>query len=75
MQGREVDVVVLSCVRTGRGSLGFVSDYRRANVALSRAREARVPLLRYTLSRATLRLERGLACGLVWCGALSGGVH
>ena len=40
MQGREVDIVILTCVRSGRGSLGFLSDWRRINVALSRAREA-----------------------------------
>eukprot|EP00927_Polykrikos_kofoidii_P026979 TRINITY_DN23904_c0_g1_i1.p1 TRINITY_DN23904_c0_g1~~TRINITY_DN23904_c0_g1_i1.p1 ORF type:complete len:1202 (-),score=289.10 TRINITY_DN23904_c0_g1_i1:89-3694(-) len=46
MQGREVDVVILSCVRTGldRRSLGFLSDWRRANVAISRARECLVVL-------------------------------
>lgn len=40
MQGREVDIVILSCVRTGQGGLGFLSDWRRVNVALSRARES-----------------------------------
>jgi hypothetical protein len=38
VQGREVDVVVLSCVRSER-SLGFLADWRRVNVGLSRARE------------------------------------
>lgn len=38
MQGREADVIVLSCVRTGT-SIGFLSDAQRLNVALSRARE------------------------------------
>lgn len=38
MQGREIDIVVLSCVRTG--GLGFLSNWRRINVALSRARES-----------------------------------
>ena len=37
-QGREVDVALLSCVRSGRGGLGFVADVRRLNVALTRAR-------------------------------------
>ena len=37
-QGREMDVSVLSCVRSGRGGLGFVADVRRLNVALTRAR-------------------------------------
>ncbi|XP_037087467.1 helicase sen1-like [Pollicipes pollicipes] len=38
-QGQERDIVVLSCVRSnGAGSLGFVDDRRRLNVALTRAR-------------------------------------
>eukprot|EP00931_Biecheleriopsis_adriatica_P036812 TRINITY_DN2115_c2_g1_i1.p1 TRINITY_DN2115_c2_g1~~TRINITY_DN2115_c2_g1_i1.p1 ORF type:complete len:972 (+),score=289.16 TRINITY_DN2115_c2_g1_i1:76-2991(+) len=44
MQGREVDIVVLSCVRSQPGSLGFLSDWRRVNVALSRAKECLVVL-------------------------------
>ncbi|KAF0687333.1 hypothetical protein As57867_020845, partial [Aphanomyces stellatus] len=39
MQGREADVVVLSCVRTD-GQVGFLSNRPRINVALSRAKEA-----------------------------------
>eukprot|EP00927_Polykrikos_kofoidii_P049221 TRINITY_DN43315_c0_g1_i1.p1 TRINITY_DN43315_c0_g1~~TRINITY_DN43315_c0_g1_i1.p1 ORF type:complete len:731 (-),score=122.19 TRINITY_DN43315_c0_g1_i1:517-2709(-) len=35
-QGREKEVIVLSCVRTV--GLGFLSDYRRLNVAITRAR-------------------------------------
>lgn len=38
MQGREADVVVLSCVRTG-GQLGFLANRNRLNVAISRARQ------------------------------------
>jgi superfamily I DNA and/or RNA helicase len=38
MQGREADVVVLSCVRTG-DNIGFLKDHKRLNVALSRAKE------------------------------------
>jgi hypothetical protein len=38
MQGREADVVVLSCVRTG-DAIGFLSNENRLNVALSRAKE------------------------------------
>ena len=37
-QGREMDVSVLSCVRSGRGGLGFVADIRRLNVALTRSK-------------------------------------
>ena len=39
-QGRECDVVVYSTVRSNRqGTIGFLKDYRRINVALSRARD------------------------------------
>jgi senataxin len=40
-QGRQVDVVILSCVRAGAsGGLGFVNDIRRMNVAITRARRS-----------------------------------
>ncbi|ACO66407.1 predicted protein, partial [Micromonas commoda] len=39
-QGSEADVVVLSAVRANdRGAVGFLSDARRLNVALTRARQ------------------------------------
>lgn len=37
VQGREADVVLLSCVRAA-GELGFLVDERRMNVGLTRAR-------------------------------------
>lgn len=40
MQGREADVIVLSCVRSGQQkSIGFLRSPNRLNVGLSRARE------------------------------------
>lgn len=43
-QGREVDVVVISCVRSQKfnGSIGFLSDTRRMNVAITRAKDSLV---------------------------------
>jgi superfamily I DNA and/or RNA helicase len=41
-QGMEMDVILLSMVRNNKdsnGDIGFANDYRRLNVALSRARE------------------------------------
>ena len=39
-QGRERDIVIYSIVRSNRqGRIGFLRDYRRINVALSRARQ------------------------------------
>ena len=39
-QGRECDIVVYSTVRSNRDRrIGFLRDYRRINVALSRARD------------------------------------
>ncbi len=38
-QGREANIVILSCVRAaGSKGIGFLSDVRRMNVALTRAK-------------------------------------
>ncbi len=42
-QGQEKDVILLSCVRAG-GGLGFITDTRRMNVSLTRAKKTMIVL-------------------------------
>lgn len=37
-QGQEKDIIILSCVRSGERGLGFLTDARRINVAVTRAK-------------------------------------
>jgi superfamily I DNA and/or RNA helicase len=38
-QGREKDVIIFSSVRSNRASIGFLSDHRRLNVAITRSKK------------------------------------
>jgi len=57
-QGKQMDVVIMSCVRASEPGLqtgiGFVSDIRRMNVAITRAKRA----LWILGSAATLKVSR-----------------
>ena len=44
-QGAEADTVILSCARANcRAAIGFVDDWRRLNVAITRAKTALIIL-------------------------------
>ena len=62
-QGREKAIIILSTVRASRdGSVGFVRDVRRMNVALSRARIS----LWVVCNEATMRREPHWAAFCRW---------
>jgi regulator of nonsense transcripts 1 len=71
-QGREKEVVIFSAVRSNsRGRVGFLSDSRRLNVALTRAKRGLVVVG----DAATLRSDRVWSAWLAWAkkhGAVAG---
>ena len=38
-QGDECDIIIISCVRTSSKTIGFLNDFRRLNVAITRAKD------------------------------------
>ena len=63
-QGRERDVIILSAVRSNRnGNIGFLKDWRRLNVALTRARTA----LLVVGDLETLEEDKHWASFTKWC--------
>jgi senataxin len=61
-QGQEREIIIFSCVRTGRhsGGVGFLSDARRINVALTRAKASL-----FVLGRADSLSKNGLWRALI----------
>ncbi|CAB1117511.1 unnamed protein product [Ectocarpus sp. CCAP 1310/34] len=63
-QGREKEVIILSAVRSNRGGrVGFLADWRRLNVAITRARRGVVVVG----DPDTLKRDRHWRAFLQWC--------
>jgi len=63
-QGREKEIIVISSVRSNRqGNVGFLKDWRRLNVAVTRARSGLVVVG----DSRTLRNERHWRSFVDWC--------
>lgn len=71
-QGREKDIIVVSCVRSNEGSaVGFLADWRRLNVAITRARV----LLIVVGDEKTLGADEHWRAWLKWVRKYSGFVN
>mmetsp|Transcript_572 Transcript_572/g.966 ORF Transcript_572/g.966 Transcript_572/m.966 type:complete len:915 (-) Transcript_572:78-2822(-) len=63
-QGREKEIIVFSAVRSNRqGRVGFLGDWRRLNVAITRARSGLVVVG----DRSTLQNDRNWRAFIAWC--------
>ena len=60
-QGSEKDVILMSCVRSGAGGIGFLQDKRRLNVALTRAKKTLIVVGNMSTLKANPMWENFLA--------------
>jgi regulator of nonsense transcripts 1 len=68
-QGSEREMIVYSCVRSNeRGALGFLSDYRRLNVAITRARKGLVVLGNIATLNPTAKRRRSASTTIAGTG-------